>query len=79
MSLGRLPPEAWLVTHALTILLVVAIAVGLHVAIERPSRELLRNWFDPLAPRRRAVVSEPVVTDRSVALAEAPPRPGLAE
>jgi peptidoglycan/LPS O-acetylase OafA/YrhL len=49
MSLGKLPPEAWPLTQALTILLVVVIAIGLHVAIERPARELLRGWFDPVA------------------------------
>jgi len=74
LSLGRLPADAWLAMHALTITLVVAFAVGLHVAIERPARELLRAWLDPFAPpRATSTVAQPR------ALGEPPPRRGLAE
>lgn len=52
LNLGKLPPDAWLPATALTILFAVVFAIGLHIAIERPARELLRAWLDPLAPGR---------------------------
>ena len=54
LDLGDLPGAAWL-ANGMTILVVMAAAVGLHVAVERPARGLLRAWLDPLA-RRHAVV-----------------------
>jgi len=61
MSLGRLPDDAWLAANGLTILLVVAFAIGLHVSIERPAREGLRSLFDPLARSKVAPVAEAVL------------------
>jgi hypothetical protein len=46
-----LPAQAWLSTQALTLLMVVAVSVGLHITIERPSRMLLRWLLDPLYRR----------------------------
>ena len=40
-----LPPSAWLVSKGATISMVIALAVGLHITIERPSRALVRRLF----------------------------------
>jgi peptidoglycan/LPS O-acetylase OafA/YrhL len=50
-------PDKWMTVQGLTILMIVAMAVGLHVVVERPSRVLIRRALDPLArgplaPRR---------------------------
>jgi peptidoglycan/LPS O-acetylase OafA/YrhL len=85
LKAGKLPPEAWLATNGLTILLVVAFAVGLHVSIERPARELLRTLLDPLAWReaaarraaRRAAASAMTGAEEGTVVSPAP-TPGLA-
>jgi peptidoglycan/LPS O-acetylase OafA/YrhL len=47
------PSDSWLVTKTATLLVIVVLAVGLHVAIERPGRTLLRWLLDPGSRRRR--------------------------
>jgi len=59
-----LPAQAWLSTQALTLLMVVAVSVGVHITIERPSRMLLRWLLDPLS-RRPQPRSELVPLPRS--------------
>ncbi|HKO94378.1 MAG TPA: acyltransferase [Polyangiaceae bacterium] len=58
---GKMPPDTWLLTKTATILMVVAVAVGLHMTIERPGRVLLRWLLDPWSrrSRRRAKAAQP--------------------
>jgi len=44
---------SWLLVRGLTVFMVIALAVGLHVAFERPARALLRRLLDPLGRARR--------------------------
>jgi peptidoglycan/LPS O-acetylase OafA/YrhL len=48
---GNVPPSRWIVVSILTVFMVIALATGLHVVLERPARSLLRRALDPL--RRR--------------------------
>jgi peptidoglycan/LPS O-acetylase OafA/YrhL len=49
----RMPDDTWYLTKTATILMIIVLAVGLHVAIERPGRILLRWLLDPAARRQR--------------------------
>lgn len=57
LGVGQFPGTAWLAASGLTVLLVLAFAIGLHVGFERPARELLRALLDPLF--RREVTAGP--------------------
>jgi peptidoglycan/LPS O-acetylase OafA/YrhL len=52
---SKMPADSWLLTKTATILMVIAVAVGLHVTIERPGRVLLRWLLDPTSRRSRAL------------------------
>ena len=41
------PAGNWLVIQSLTIFMVIAVAIGLHVGFERPTRWMLRSLLDP--------------------------------
>lgn len=56
---AKMPPDTWLLTKAATILMIIAVAVGLHVTIERPGRTFIRWLLDPAARHQRAVQPEP--------------------
>ena len=59
LGVGLLGGTAWLAGSGLTVLLILAFAIGLHVGFERPARELLRAVLDPLSRRGvRAASSE---------------------
>lgn len=49
LGVGEFGGTGWLAANALTVLLVLALAIGLHMGFERPARELLRAVLDPLS------------------------------
>lgn len=52
ISLRAIPPDRWFLVEGLTLFMIVVMAVGLHVTVERPMRVLLRWVIDPQVRRR---------------------------
>src|SRR5262249_51531485 len=77
LSLGKLPADAWLASNGLMVLFIIALSVGLHIPIERPARELLRTWLDPLVRRRKAAASNTPVAQPTLAVSEGSARPAV--
>jgi peptidoglycan/LPS O-acetylase OafA/YrhL len=48
------PEGKWILVEAMTVLMIVAMAVGLHVTVERPCRRLVRRALDPGARQSSA-------------------------
>jgi peptidoglycan/LPS O-acetylase OafA/YrhL len=53
------PPGRWLIVEGLTAFMLIAMAIGLNVAFERPVRSMLRSVLDPLSRRRAPRPAEP--------------------
>jgi peptidoglycan/LPS O-acetylase OafA/YrhL len=54
ITVPGIPEGKWIQVEAMTILMVIAMAVGLHVTVERPCRRLVRRALDPGARQSSA-------------------------
>jgi peptidoglycan/LPS O-acetylase OafA/YrhL len=66
-----IPESEWLASTVCTLALLLAVAVGLHVAIERPCRELLRALLDPLSRRQKPAIPVPALAQPTPLAADA--------